>query len=66
MVQGGRRLRLALEMIEPSMVCRDFVRKHFDRQLPQELRVTGAVDLAHAAGADPGNDFVRTESVTWG
>ena len=35
--------------------------KHLQRDIAVQLRVTGAVDLAHAAFADLGGDFIRAE-----
>ena len=37
-------------------------RKHLDRDLALQLRVARAIDLAHATGAEWGQDFVRAEA----
>ena len=37
------------------------VRQDFERDIAIQLRVAGAVDLAHATGADLGGDVVGTE-----
>src|ERR1039458_8931325 len=37
--------------------------QHLDGYLPAEFGVLGAVHLAHTAGADGGEDFVRAEFV---
>ena len=60
MVQGCERLRLALEAREPVRVVREGVREHLDGDLAPERRVAGAIDLAHAAGAEGGEDGFRS------
>ena len=51
-VEGGEEVRLALEAAEALGVLRDLGRQHLDRDVAAEVRVGGAVDLAHAAGAE--------------
>src|SRR5262245_61145643 len=62
MVQRGERLRLAGEAGEAFGIVGEDIGQDFDRDVAIELRVPGFVDLAHAAGADGGGYFVRTES----
>ena len=61
MVQGGQRFRFALEPRDPFRVSRDVGREHFQRNLTLQHGVGGAVDLAHAAGAEQVGDFVDAE-----
>ena len=49
MVQRGQDPRLALEPREPIGIVRDIVREGLDGDVPLELRIAGAVDLAHSA-----------------
>ena len=62
MVQRGERLRLALEPGEPLGILRERVGQDLDRHVATERRVARAIDLAHAAGAEGGEDFVRAEA----
>ena len=60
MIERGDRFGLALEPFE--CLGRDGARrKDFDRDLPIETRVAGAIDLAHAARAERGEDLVRAK-----
>ena len=61
MRQRRHRLRLALEPRERGRILRQPFGQDLDRDVAIQLRVAGAVDLAHAARAERGNDFVRTE-----
>ena len=45
---------------------RKVLRGDFDRDFSTEPRVACPVDLAHAAGADRGNNLIRTEPDAWG
>ena len=45
-------LRLALEPREPIGVGGEVLGQQLERDLAAQLRVRGAVDLAHAAGAE--------------
>src|SRR5690242_17597434 len=53
MVDGGQELGLAAEAREAGGVAGDRIRENLDRHVPPELGVAGAVDNAHAAGAEP-------------
>ena len=61
-VQRGERARLALEAGQALGVLRHRRREHLDRDVAPELRVRGAVHLAHPARADGGGDAVVTEA----
>ena len=56
-IQRREHLRFALEAREPIRIARDRCRQDFDRDVAIQLRVAGAIDFAHAAGADGGQDL---------
>ena len=58
----ARVLRFALESREAIGVAREHLGQDLDRDVTIELRVARAIDLAHAAGAEGREDFVRAES----
>ena len=62
MVDRGQRLRFALEALQPLWMRRQILRQHLDRHLAPELRVARAVDLAHAARTERGDDLIESES----
>ena len=62
MVERCQRLRLPLEAREALAVCRKQRRQDLERNVAIEARVAGAVDLAHAAGAERAENFVRSET----
>ena len=62
MVQRGQHLRLALETGEAIGIEREGVRHDLQRDLAIQLRVARAIHLAHAAGAEGGEDFIRADS----
>jgi hypothetical protein len=61
MVEGREQLRLTLEARQALRVARQLLRQHLDRDVASELRVGGAIHLAHPAGADRGGDAVVRE-----
>ena len=61
MIQRGQQPRFALEAGEPLGIDREQARKDLDRDVAPELRVARAIDLAHAAGAKPCVNPIRTE-----
>src|SRR5579864_4416034 len=65
MVQGGQRLGFAREALEAIRIRGEEIRQDLDGDIAVERRVLRAVDLAHPAGAELGNDFVRTDVRTW-
>ncbi len=60
-VEGGQELGLALEAGEALGILRQLCREDLDRDLAAELRVSGAVHLAHPSGAEGGDDLVGAE-----
>ena len=50
-----------IEARQPVGIGRERLGQHFERHVPVELRVAGAVDLTHAALADQADDFVRAD-----
>ena len=60
-VQGGENLCLPLKAGEAFWIGGKGVWQDLERHVAVELGVTGLVDLAHAACADGGEDFVGAE-----
>ena len=56
MVQRGDGAGFAVEAFCELLLC------HFDGDDAVEAGVAGAVDFAHSAGADEGEDFVGAEA----
>jgi hypothetical protein len=65
MIQGGEHFRFALKPREPIVVGRERGRQNLDGDLAFEFRVRHAIDLAHAAGTDDGDDFIGAEAGAW-
>ena len=70
MIQRGEDLRLAPEPGEALGIEREGVGQHLQRDVAAEVRIAGAIDLAHAAGAEqrqtPRRDRAgRRTSTTW-
>jgi hypothetical protein len=63
-VEGGERLRLALEALEPLRARGHLGRQHLEGHVAPELRVGRAVDLAHPAGAERRGDPVVGERLS--
>ena len=61
MVQRRERPRLAFESGRPIGIVADGGREHFEGDVAVKFLVPGAVDLAHATGAEQANDLVRTD-----
>ena len=66
MVEHPRRPRFLLESAQRLGIIDQRPREDFDRHVAGEARVLRAIDLAHPAGADGGNDFVGAERRTGG
>jgi len=62
MIQRGEDFRFALKPRKPIGVGRERRRQNLHHDLAFQLRIGRAVHLAHAAGADGGDDFVRAEA----
>jgi hypothetical protein len=65
MIQRGQHFGLALEAGEAPGVGRDRRGQHLDGYLALQVRVGGAVDLAHATHPNLGGDFIGTEASAW-
>ena len=61
-IQRRERSRFPLESIDPLRIQEEGVRKDLDRHVATKLRVVRAVDLAHAAGPEGGQNLVRPDS----
>src|SRR5262249_15334255 len=61
MIQRSQHAGFALEAGEALGIARKFLGQYLDGDVAAELCVGGAVDLAHAAGADGGQDLVVAE-----
>ena len=64
--QRRHRLGLAVKPRDPFGVSSVRIRQALDRDLAIELRVTGAINLAHAARPEQADDLVRAEPTTDG
>ena len=53
--------RLLLEPMHPAGIGRQRLGDQLDRHVATETRIARAVDVAHAAGAQPADDLVRTD-----
>ena len=60
--QRSEQARLAFETRQPLGVARELQRQRLDRDVTTESRVLRAIHLAHAAGAERGDDLVRPET----
>ena len=60
----GHALGLALEPREPIGIPGHVVRAHLERDVAPEPRVARAIDLAHAAGTEQRDDFIRSEGAS--
>ena len=54
--------RLLLEAMQPARVRRERLGDQLDRDLAPEPWIARAVDLAHAAGAEPADDLIGTDA----
>jgi hypothetical protein len=59
MVELGEGLRLATKTREPLGIVRHFGGQYFERYVAVELRVGGAIHLAHSTGAQRRLDFIH-------
>src|SRR5687767_6289229 len=59
MTERGEDLRLALEARQAVGIERERVRDDLERHVAVQPRVARPVNLAHAAGAERADDFVR-------
>ena len=63
-IERGERLRFTPEAFEPLRARRHLRRQQLERHVAPELRVGGAVDLAHPARTDRGGDAVVGQAAT--
>ena len=66
MIQAAGRARFLLEPALAIGIARERRRQNLDRDLALQLRVAGAIDLPHAAGAEPAEDLESADSITRG
>ena len=66
MVQGREDFRFTSKSGEPLGISGERGRQHLDGNLALEVRVSGAIHLAHAAGAEQGDDLVGAEASAGG
>jgi hypothetical protein len=64
MVERGERLCLACKARQAIRISRERCRQDLDRGVAIQPRVARAIDLAHAAGANRRQDFVRADERT--
>ena len=62
MIQRGEHLRFAAKPGHAVGIQRERRRQHLDRRVAIEPGVVGAIDLAHPARADGGDDLVRANA----
>jgi hypothetical protein len=65
MIEGGEEFSFTLEAGKPIGIERKCRGKDLDRDFPFQLRVDGAVDLAHSASPELCGDLIATEASTW-
>ena len=65
MVQRGQRLRLAFEAHQAVGIGGKKIGQDLDGNVTIELRIAGAIDLAHSARADRGADFKMPDACAW-
>ena len=64
MIERGENFGLSLKAGKPFRVAGDVRWKQLQRDLPLQHGVGRSVDLAHPAGSEQGDDFIRTEAKT--
>ena len=62
MIERGDGAGLAFESFSAARVCGEFLGQHLDRNDPIEAGISRLVYLAHAAGPDQPENFVRPEA----
>ena len=63
-VQDCGRAGFLLEAAQPNGIAGPERRQHLDRDIAVEPRIARPVDVAHASGAEGGEDLVRTETAS--
>ena len=64
-IEGGEQVRLAIEAGQAFRIAREDPRQDLDGDLSAQLRIVPAVDLAHAARAQPSLNLVGAELLTY-
>ena len=64
MIERRDRARFAIEAFEAAGLVGDIRRQDLQRDIAPKPRIARAIDLAHSAGAERGDDFVRGELLT--
>ena len=62
MIERGEDLCFTFEASEAIRIKGERVREDLERNIAIQLEIARAIDLAHPAGAEGGEDLVRTES----
>ena len=62
MIERGQRLRFACEPGEAIGIAGEGIGQNLQRHVPIELGVPRAIDLAHPACPDLGEDFIGAET----
>ena len=66
MVQGGKHMSLPLKSGEAIRVAGKGVGQELQRHVAAQLCIPRAIDLAHPACAQGGDDLVGAEATAWG
>ena len=61
MVERGEQFRFTLKARQAIRILRERLGQNFDGDVALQLRVARAIDLAHSAGANRGEDVVDAE-----
>jgi hypothetical protein len=61
MIQRGGGARFLFEAAQAIGISRGRRQQDLERHVAAEPRIVGAIDLAHSACADEGDNFVRSE-----
>jgi hypothetical protein len=64
MIERRRCARFLFEPLDTLAVAGEFTRNNFDRDIAIEPRIARAIHLAHAAGANEADHFVRAKTDT--
>jgi hypothetical protein len=62
-VERGQHLGFSLEARHPLRIPREGFRQYLERDLTMKLRVLGPKNLAHAAGAECGDNPIWAETI---
>ena len=64
-IQGREGPRFALEARQALRILREGLGQHLDRHFPPQTRIGSAIHLAHSAGAERRDNFIRSEACAW-